>query len=129
MIPFAGKEINMGTFEVQKPSLTYKMTGNRIEGVTEGRAALEQAIRLILQTERYAYALYSWNYGIELENLFGLNPDLLAALLETRIKEALKQDDRILDVRDFTFTGRGGVVHCAFVAETIFGEVEGEKDV
>ena len=47
---------------------TYKMdleTG-RVTGYVDGTEAMRQAILKILLTERFAYLIYSWDYGIEL---------------------------------------------------------------
>ena len=42
-----------------------------INGFTDGLDAMKQTIYMILNTERYQYIIYSWNYGIELIDLFG----------------------------------------------------------
>lgn len=62
----------------------------------DGREAMEQVIYKILNTERYRYVVYSWNYGIELMDLFGMPADYVCPVLEKRISEALLQDDRIM---------------------------------
>ena len=33
--------------------------------------AVKQAVYKIIMTERYQYIMYSWNYGVELLDLFG----------------------------------------------------------
>ena len=61
-------------FEIEEqPSLTYRMQTEekRIRGHTDGLEAVRQAIYKIIMTERYQYVMYSWNYGIELLDLFG----------------------------------------------------------
>lgn len=35
----------------------------------DGMEAVKQAVYKILQTERYKYVIYDWNYGVELEDL------------------------------------------------------------
>ena len=59
-------------FEISvQPTYTYKMhlKSGTVQGYTDGQDAMRQAIYKILSTERYQYAMYSWNYGVELLDL------------------------------------------------------------
>jgi len=87
----------------QKPSLTWQMDlqSNRIKGRIDGLDAIKQAIEKILLTERYAYRIYSWNYGAELQFYIGKDTDFVMADAERAIREALQQDDRVEDIEDF----------------------------
>lgn len=112
---------------VERPTKTYSMnlSGDDITGYTDELEAMKQAIYKIIRTERYKYLIYSWNYGIELEDLFGMPVSYCIPEIERRIKEALLQDTRILDVTDFIFeTPKKGVVFTKFTAYTIFGNAE-----
>ncbi len=120
-------------FEMEEqPSMTYKMnmdTG-RIQGCADGLEAVKQAIYKILMTERYQYIMYSWNYGIELLDLFGEPVTYVCPELKRRISEALLWDNRIRSVDNFEFDfPQKGVVHVTFIAHTIFGDVSGEREV
>nr|DAI53443.1 MAG TPA: Protein of unknown function (DUF2634) [Caudoviricetes sp.] len=112
------------------PSKTHRMElyeGNYILGFVDSLKAMEQAIYKIIRTERYKYIIYSWNYGIELEDLFGMPVEYCAVELERRISEALLQDNRITAVNGFEFdteSERGTVLIKKFVAETVFGEIQ-----
>ena len=55
----------------------------------------------ILYTERYAYVIYSSQYGVELDRLIGKDYDFIVSDLERTITEALLADDRILGITDF----------------------------
>lgn len=120
-------------FEItQQPTYTHLMQldNKAIRGYTDGQEAMRQAIFKILQTERYQYVIYSWNYGIETLDLYGQPVAWVCPELERRITEALTCDDRITSVSDFDFdTSKKGVVHCAFTAHTIFGDVQAEREV
>nr|DAW76710.1 MAG TPA: Protein of unknown function (DUF2634) [Caudoviricetes sp.] len=106
------------------------LSGDVIEGYTDELKAMEQAIYKIIRTERYKHIIYSWNYGIELEDLFGMPVSYCIPEIERRVKEALEQDTRILDVTDFEFeTLKRGTVHVKFKAIIIFGNLELEKEV
>lgn len=120
-------------FEIgEQPSLTYRMQMERklIRGYTDGLEAVRQAIYKIIMTERYQYIMYSWNYGIELLDLFGQPVTYVCPELKRRISEALLWDDRIGSVDDFAFDfPRKGVVHVTFTAHTVFGDVQAEREV
>ena len=73
--------------------------------------------------------MYSWDYGIEFEDLFGMDIDLVIAKLPNRIKEALTQDDRIIDVTDFEFKKGRNELTVNFVINTNIGKTEVEKVV
>ena len=112
------------------PIKTHRMElyeGDYILGFVDSQKAMEQAIYKIIRTERYKYIIYSWNYGIELEDLFGMPVEYCVVELERRISEALLQDNRITAVNGFEFdteSERGTVLIKKFVAETVFGEIQ-----
>ena len=86
--------------------------------------AMEQAIYLILQIERYESIIYNWYYGVEFDTLIGKSRELITSELERRIKEALTEDDRINRISDFDikFTSDKAIV--SFTVNTIFGDIE-----
>ena len=100
-------------------------------GKLDGLEAMKQAIFLILQTERFQYAIYSWNYGIELNALLGqtMTPYLQAKVAKA-IEDALMADDRVLSVEQFSFTkGKGKGKRnllVKFTVTTTEGDVESE---
>ena len=59
-----------------------------------------QAVYLILNVERYAFPIYSRDYGSELSDLIGTPRDYAISEIKRRITEALTQDDRITSVDD-----------------------------
>jgi hypothetical protein len=120
-------------FKVEKqPCFTYKMNPDRnlICGYTDELDAVKQAVYKILMTERYQYVMYSWNYGIELLDLFGEPVTYVCLELKRRISEALLQDDRIEEVDGFMFEfPQKGVVHVSFRVHTVFGDIQAEREV
>lgn len=132
MIPstvgFLDKDFEIG----EQPSFTYKMRPdeNLVRGYTDGLEAVKQAVFKIIMTERYQYIIYSWNYGIELADLFGEPITYVCPELKRRISEALLWDDRIQGVDSFEFDSpKKGVVHVAFTVHTIFGDIQAEREV
>ena len=120
-------------FELEnQPTKTYQMNAEkvRVRGYIDGLEAMKQAIYKIILTERYQYVMYSWNYGIELLDLFGEPVSYICPELERRISEALLWDDRIQSVTDFEFDlSQKGVIHVSFTVHTIFGDVQAEREV
>lgn len=131
-LPTTGENLDLITFAVEEqPSYTHKLNidRSRVIGMTDKKDALLQAIYLILNVERYAYPIYSRNYGSELTDLIGKPKDYAMSEIKRRITEALTQDDRINSVDDWTFeTGKHSVT-AAFTVNTIYGEVEATKEV
>ena len=112
------------------PIKTHRMElyeGDYILGFVDSLKAMEQAIYKIIRTERYKYIIYSWDYGIELEDPFGMPVEYCVVELERRISEALLQDNRITAVNGFEFdteSERGTILIKKFIAETVFGEIQ-----
>lgn len=132
MLPDRDNDISTEYEFVESSTKTYAMQldGDRIRGKTDERKAIEQAIYKILLTERYQYLIYSWNYGIELKDLFGKPIPYCCVELERRIKEALLQDTRITNVYNFEFENpKFETVLVKFTADTIFGKVNITKEV
>lgn len=115
------------------PSKNYKMQNGKekhINGYNDELEAMKQVIYKILNTNRYEYQIYSWNYGIELSGLLGEPVDYVCAELQRRISEALIQDDRINYVDDFSFELiKNNTINASFIVHTIYGNVIGEKAV
>lgn len=113
------------------PSKDYRMDFNcHVIGKCDELEAMKQVVFKILNTERYQYIIYSWDYGIELADLIGEPMDYVCAELERRINEALTQDDRIDSVDGFEFDiSKKHQVVCTFIVHTIFGDVDAESEV
>lgn len=118
-------------FEIEAdPSLTYAMrladsdeNKNAFVGRVDDEAAVRQAVLKILNTERYEYEIYSWDYGIELRDLFGQPMAYCMSEVKDRVTEALTADDRIESVENFTVERVGKrALHVTFTVVTEQGE-------
>lgn len=116
---------------ISEPSRTYRMDleKKRIIGHCDGVDAVRQAVYKIIFTQRYGWLIYSWNYGIALQDLFGKPMTMVYSSLQGCITDALLQDDRITNVKDFIFekTGRN-TLHVTFVVESTEGNFESEVE-
>ena len=131
MIPTTNTILTQNLKVASESNKDYKLhiEENVINGLTDGIEAMKQVIYKILNTDRYEYLIYSWNYGIELNDLFGEHPSFVCSELERRITEALVQDDRVESVDSFSFEINKGKIHVTFTVHTIFGDVKNEKVV
>ena len=112
------------------PSKTFRIHGGRIEGTIDGLDAVRQSIELILTTERFLWPIFSSDYGAELEELIGeRRPAYVEADIERRISDALLEDDRITEVKDFALVFEGEHAHVSLTAVTAFGEASGDRSV
>lgn len=110
-------------------TISLDLENNQMKGTIDGLQAVAQAAACILQTERYDYCIYSWNYGIQLKDLYGKPISYVKSEVKRRIKEALIQDDRISDVDQFVFKQDQNKLHVTFTIYTVYGQMIGEKEV
>lgn len=132
MIPSTNTILTTDLEMETQPSRNYKMNidHNTISGYCDDLEAMIQVIYKILNTERFEYIIYSWDYGIELMDLYGEPVTYVCPELQRRIEEALIQDDRISSVDNFEFdTSVKRTVKVKFTVHTIYGELESEKVV
>ena len=129
MLPDSGSMLKQDFEIVERPSKTYRFQAEQITGYADGLEAVKQAALCILNTERYDWLIYSWNYGVELKGLFGKPMGLVKSKLKKRIKEALMQDDRIQSVDAFSFETSGRKLAVSFTIHTKFGDIEVAKEV
>ena len=132
MIPSGNTILTTEINVVTMPSKQHRMDldKSRILGTCDNLEAVKQSIFKILNSERYEYLIYSWNYGIELMDLYGKPPMFVCPEIERRVKDALVQDDRITSVDKFEFDiSKKGVVSVTFTVHTIFGDLDEEMAV
>lgn len=132
MIPQTQDDLVNDVVIIEQPSYTYHMNlaKNKIVENCDNLEAMKQVVYKIINTERYQCLIYSWNYGIELQDLLGMPTSFCIPEIERRITEALLQDERISKVFDFVFTiPRKGIIHTGFRVETTKGTIEAEKEV
>jgi len=135
MIPLINQFAEPSTLEEKTYSdNTYRIQelGSKIvvRGMTGGTEALRQTIFFILNTERYKFPIYSWNYGVELVRLYGKPMSLVMVEVERYIREALLQDDRVVSVEDFSFEVTSKKkLHVTFFVNSVFGSIDTSVEV
>lgn len=110
---------------------TYKlnMETNRIVGKCDGLEALKMTIYCTLGIAKDKYPIYSFEYGSQLGELIGEPVQFALAKIETYVKEALLQDDRISEVTDFDFEVKGHNVSVSFTVVSKYGDIITESEV
>ena len=132
MIPFVDEDLleDIEDEEIPSKDFFFDSANNRINGTVEGIEAVKQSIYFILNTERYDYEIYDWDYATELDELIGKPMTYVIPEAERRITEALLQDDRISEVGNFEFEKIAkNKLHITFTVATIFGDIESEVDI
>ena len=119
----------------QEPSLTYAMNADKgiFVGKVDGIEAIKQSVLKTINTERYEFEIYSWNYGIELQDLYGKDLPYVMSEVKQRIIDALLVDDRIESVGSFEVEQiKQGKLHIQFTVTTAQQDdftVESEVDI
>lgn len=101
----------------------------RTMGNVDGLKAVEQAVYKILITERYAYLIYSNDYGVELEQYIGKDFNYLQATIENTLREALTYDLRIKDVEVTDISKEEDRALVKFNVYSIYGDLQMEVGI
>lgn len=131
MIP--AQVFNIGALRVEnQTSRTYKLDleKKRIVGKIDNEDAILQLVLKILHTERYAYVIYSQNYGVELDRLIGQDYNFIVSDIERTMTDALLADDRILSITDFkTEQDTIDTMSISFTVNSIIGQATIKTEV
>ncbi len=131
MIPTGSTIANTTIETVEQPSLTWKLNPAKkcITGKIDGLEAIKQAVYLALQTERYQYLIYSFNYGQEFRKLVGKDPLYVQSEMKRMVQEALLQDDRITGITNLSATVNGDSILVEFTVQSEYGSFAVSQEV
>lgn len=124
MIPINNSISEAEDFEIaEELTLTYRMDfeRKRINGTVDKTEAVGQAVKKLLLTEKFIYAIYGWDYGIQTADLYGMPINFVESELKRRIVQELMLDDRITGVYDFVYNSVRGKVSLSFTVSTVYG--------
>ena len=114
------------------PTRTYKIDfeNKRMIGHVEGPDAVVQFVQKVLSTPKYAYEIYDWYYGHELEKVARQDYEYAVARIPNILREALLVDSRITRVTDFEFqkTSLDSILVSCSIG-TIYGDIQYEQEV
>lgn len=114
--------------EVEKPPKEYEInfrTGQLTGNIVEGLEAIKVWIWLALQTPRYRYYAYSWDYGSETEDLIGrgYTEEYAAAEARRMIEDCLLINENIQSITEFAATLEMDRLTVRFTAITLYGSI------
>lgn len=101
-------------------------TGELTGSIAEGLDAIKVWIWLCLKTERFRYPIFSWNYGVELEQYIGetVTDEYLQDDCRAEIEEALTINPLIEGIDNFSAVIQKDKLSLSFTVNTALGEVE-----
>lgn len=101
-------------------------TGQLTGKIVEGKDALKVWIWLCLKTQRFAFAIYSWDYGCDFEQYIGsvLTDEYFMTDCEDELREALTINPWITDVSAFYGERDGSRLYIEFLVDTTLGSFE-----
>jgi len=101
-------------------------TGQLTGLIVEGLEAIKVWIWNCLHSERYRYAIYSWQYGVEYEQYIGetISDEYLLSDCQTETEEALLVNPYITGITDFDAHLEGTKLCITFTVETTIGTLE-----
>ena len=115
-------DIDLDDIETEDiPTNTFLVDDEQVAGMDDGIEAMRQAVEIMLTTPRYDYQIYTANFGVELDDLIGQEPEYIESTLPTRIREALSIDDRTLREENYTFEVNGDSMLVTFDVITVYG--------
>lgn len=116
---------------VEYPDKDYRlnMDKEKVSGTCDGIEAVKQSVFKILNTERYDNIIYSWNYGVETKDLYGMPMSYVQPEIKRRFTEALLQDERIKEISGFEFSVKGPDLYIRFTVTCDYGKFEAERTV
>ena len=101
-------------------------TGQLTGEIVEGLEAVKVWIWLVLQTPRYRYYIYTWDYGNEFEDLIGkgYTEEYIEAEAQRMTEDCLLVNENIQSITEFSVNMAGDTLTVSFTANTIYGEIE-----
>lgn len=101
---------------------TGQLTGRSVEGLE----AIKIWIWLVLQTPRYRYYIYTWDYGNEFDDLIGqgYSEEYITAEAQRMTEDCLLVNENIQSISDFSVGMENDQLSVSFTANTIYGSIQ-----
>ena len=120
------QEIETNAEEI-KPPKEYEIdfaTGRITGRIVEGLEAIKVWVWLAIQTVRYRYIIYSWDYGNELEDLIGsgYSEEHIQSEAERIITETMIVNENIQSISEVEVTLSENKISASFKINTLYGE-------
>ncbi len=87
--------------KLKKENRTWQIKdGDVTEKIIDEKEALLQRLQLELETEKFEYSIFSWNYGIKTRDLLGQPPTFIVAKIDFRVENMLKKYEEVTGIKD-----------------------------
>lgn len=105
-------------------------TGQLTGRIVEAAEAIKVWIWLVLQTARYRYYIYSWDYGNEFEELIGrgYSEEYINAEAQRMTEDCLLVNENIESITDFSVGMENDQLTISFTANTIYGTIQFDNE-
>lgn len=105
-------------------------TGQLTGRIVEEAEAIKVWIWLVLQTARYRYYIYSWDYGNEFEELIGrgYSEEYINAEAQRMTEDCLLVNENIESITDFSVGMENDQLTISFTANTIYGTIQFDNE-
>lgn len=105
-------------------------TGQLTGRIVKGAEAIKVWIWLVLQTARYRYYIYSWDYGNEFEELIGrgYSEEYINAEAQRMTEDCLLVNENIESLTDFSVGMENDQLTISFTANTIYGTIQFDNE-
>lgn len=116
---------------IENTDTTYKMNMESltIQGLCDKKEAVKQAVYKLLLTENGAYLIYDKSYGIGLKDLYGKDTAYAGAVIQLRLEEAFKNDERIIRISDFSLSRNKNKLIVDLSLDTIYGDISLKAEI
>ena len=130
-LPQGNTVLSNGVIFEDQPTNTFYIdpASKRVRGMDAGKNAMRQAVEIALSVERFKWGIYSANFGVDFSGIIGYETGYAAAVLEQRIKDALSIDNRVLGVKDFSYSASGGTLTATVIIQTVYGDISQNIEV
>ena len=131
MLPKSDIDLSHGVVFEDQPSLTCiaDPVTHRIRGPGDGWEAVRQAVEIVVSVERFKWQIYSPNFGTDYDGLLGTEPGFAASELRRRLEDSFLPDNRMLGIKDFSWSFSGVSLSASFTVRTVFGDVRSGMEV
>lgn len=123
-------EKNISTEQLQKCRVPKEYginfhTGQLTGEIVEGAEAIKVWIWLALQTPRYRYYAYSWDYGSEFENLIGqgYSEEYIETEMRRMTEDCLLINENIQSISNFSVSIKDSALCVSLTANTLYGDI------
>lgn len=125
------KEDNSQVVKVPREYGIDFQTGQLTGKIVEGLEAIKVWIWLCMHTERFRHAIYSADYGTNLEQYIGhmLSEEYINTDCESEITDALLINEYIESIEDFEAVRNSDSLNISFRVVTKFGSIEVDENV